>query len=102
MNMIQFGSYLVATSDIFDTTNKRICEQGQLALVFSRHRQKRPNNTSKPVDLLLENGNIIHGLDADKVNQNFKFIYADPDFIICGCSTNDGWEKAKDRIKAGD
>jgi hypothetical protein len=100
--MIQFGSYLVATDDFHDTQHKLICEKGQLALIFSRHRQKQPANKTKPVDLLMENGKVIHGLDANEIKQHFKFVFSDPDFIICGCSTNDGWQKTRDILKMGD
>ena len=93
--LIHFGAYIIATRDVFDDNGVEICAQGELALIFSRHRQTAKHNNEKPVDVLFERGKSIHGIAQNIIKQNFRAVYTDPDFVICGCSSNDGWDKAK-------
>ena len=100
--MIHFGAYLVAIQDLNDEQGGLQCKRGELVLIFSRHRN---NVQLRPVDLLLEDGRTLNGIPQESVRKHFRLVYSDPDFVICGCSANHGWEIARARLqenKAGD
>jgi len=90
--MIQFGAYIVANEDFYDATNQLICARGEIALIFSRHRSVA---TNKSVDLMFERGSSYNGIEQELIRKYFRHLYTDKDFIICGCSTNDGWNTAR-------
>jgi len=94
--MIHFGAYILALDDVRDTNQHLICERGEIALIFSRHRSV---NNNKPVDLLFESGNSSHGHSQDMIRKHFRHLYTDADFVICGCSSNDGWDLARQKIQ---
>jgi len=95
-DMIQFGAYIVATQDFCDSTNQLICTRGEIALIFSRHKSAAAN---KPVDLMFERGSSFHGIEQPAIRKYFRHLYTDADFIICGCSSNDGWNTARQRLQ---
>ena len=90
----KFGSYLVASNSVTDKNNKMVCESGEIALVFSNCKNPPPTI----YDLLFESGATTFDLDATIVENNFSLAYYDPHMVIDGCSTNDGWAKAKANI----
>lgn len=91
-DMIHFGAYLVAKEDFCDSNNELICTRGELALIFSRHRSAAGK---KPVDIMFERGSTFHGILQDSIRRHFLHLYTDSDFVICGCSANDGWNSAR-------
>lgn len=97
--IIQFGAYIVADEDFYDATHQLICTRGEIALIFSRHRSLA---TNKPVDLMFERGSTYYGIEQDAIRKYFSHLYTDKDFIICGCSTNDGWNVARQFLHNSD
>ena len=95
-DMIHFGSYIVAVDEFRDSTQQLVCMPGEIALIFSRHKSLANN---KPVDLMFERGSSFHGIDQDSIRQHFRHLYTDSDFVICGCSSNDGWESARQLLQ---
>lgn len=93
--MIHFGAYLVAMHDVQDLQGGLLCQAGELVLVFSRHRDP---TQQRPVDLLLEDGRTLLGLPYTSITRSFCLVDSDPDFVICGCSTHDGWARAKAKL----
>lgn len=91
-DIIHFGAYIVATEDFLDAGNQRICSRGEIALIFSRHRSLAAD---KPVDIMFERGSTYNGIDQESIRKHFRHLYTDSDFVICGCSSNDGWEAAR-------
>jgi len=98
-DLVHFGAYIVATDDIHDANNHLICTRGEIALIFSRHRS---STGKKPVDLMFERGSTFHGVEQDLVKKYFRHLYTDSDFVICGCSTNDGWSVARQMLQRHD
>lgn len=83
------GAYIVATRD-WRHGGERVCTAGELALVFGVKR-----GASGTADVLLENGRTLNGVDKQSLAGAFRVVHVEPDFVICGCSSHEGWDKAR-------
>lgn len=95
---INYGTYLLATGDFEDPQLQTRWQKGDIALVFSR--VPRSGKPAGKFDLLFENGKTVFAADAELVRQHFIAVHHDPDFIIDGCSTNPGWQLAREKARS--
>jgi len=95
--MIHFGAYLLAINDVQGALNQNLCARGEIALIFSKHKSSSGN---KPVDLMFERGSVFHGIEQQLIRKHFRHLYTDSDFVICGCSSNDGWAVARQLVQS--
>jgi len=93
---INYGTYLLAIRAFKDADSRIHWDKGEIALVFSR--SPRSGKPATSFDLLFENGRTIFAAEAMLVTNHFQPTHADPDFVIDGCSTNPGWELARQKI----
>ena len=83
------GAYIVASHEWY-YDGKCVCATGDLALVFGARRG--PNSTA---DVLLENGRTLNAVPKQSLVGVFRVVYVEADFVICGCSSHEGWDKAR-------
>jgi len=80
-----YGSYWLCTRT--DPSPKRLWQRDDTVVIFS-------NTDGENVDLLFENGKTLANIPATDLQTNFRFLFIDENFIIDGCSTNPGWQRA--------
>ena len=89
------GAYLVATRD-WHHGGELVCGEGDLALVFGARR-----GAAATADILLENGRTLNAVAKPAIAAAFRVLYVEPDFVICGCSAHEGWDKARELLAQG-
>ena len=95
-----FGDYIVANNSFSDRENAVHWDKDEIALVFSRRkRAQAADKANQRYDLLFENGRTAFGVNAETVHRHFSVLYRDPDVVIDGCSTNHGWNLAREALR---